>query len=361
VYTVQGSHTFAEDAHAPIQVMLSHESAPGATVESSAEVSDGAIVATGVAVNGFEFSSPTNVPVATFTHADGMEPAANFSATIDWGDGSSSAGTVSLAGGVYTVSGSHMYTDERNYGVTVQIQDISGEDGDGSSATVATTAAILEQLLPDGSQGTANQRFISELYRDLLGRQVDSGGLASWNADLGAGESRTEIAFQITQTTEYINDEVGRLYQQYLHREADPGGLSYYSSLMQAGATIEQVAAMIAASDEFFTDQGGGTNDGFLNAVYEDALDRPADPSGLAYYNSQLSAGASREQVVDEILSSQEYRNDVVSQAYEELLDRQADPAGQAGWVSVLNAGGTDQQVYAGMCGSQEYYDKTLP
>ena len=360
MFTVQGSHIFAEDGSFPVLTTISHEDAPNATAASTATVAEGAITATGVPVNGFEFSSPTNVPVATFTHANGIEPASDYSATIDWGDGTTSTGTISLSGGVYTVSGSHMYTDENNYTVTVQIQDNSGEGGAGASATVSTTATILEELLPDGSRGTPNERFISELYRDLLNRPVDSGGLASWNAMLNAGVSRTDIAFQIEQTTEYVNDVVEGLYQQYLGRAADPGGLAYYSSLIQAGVTIEQVSAMITASNEFFADQGG-TGVDFIDGLYEDALGRQAGPSSVAYFSAQLAGGVTREEVADEVFSSQEYLNDVVSQAYESLLDRPADAAGQAGWVSLLNAGGTDQQVYAGLCGSQEYYDKTVP
>lgn len=362
-FTVQGSHAYAEDGSFPLVVTVDDDNGitlVSSTANSNATVAEGAITATGVPVNGFEFSPPTNVPVATFTHANGIEPASDYSATIDWGDGTTSAGTISLSGGVYTVSGSHMYTDENNYTVTVQIQDNGPGEGAGASATASTTATILEELLPDGSRGTPNQRFISELYRDLLNRPVDPGGLAHWNGMLDAGVSRTDIAFQIEQTTEYVNDVVQGLYQQYLNRAADPGGLSYYASLMQAGATIEQVAADIAASDEFFADQGG-TNADFVNGLYQDALGRDAGPGGLAYFTGQLAGGVTREQVAGEVLSSQEYRNDVVSQAYEHLLDRPADPAGQAGWVSVLNAGGTDQQVYAGMCGSQEFYNKTVP
>jgi hypothetical protein len=95
-----------------------------------------------------------------------------------------------------------------------------------------------------------------------------------------------------------------------------------------------------------------------LNAVYLDALGRPIDPAGLNWWLAVLSLGASRTQVAYQVLSTQEYRQDVVKQAYLQLLNRPADPAGLAGWVSLLNAGGTDQMVYAGIAGSQEYFDE---
>ena len=59
-----------------------------------------------------------NVVVATFTDADMIENATSYTASINWGDGSTTAGTVafagtSMVGGVtvndYTITGSHTY------------------------------------------------------------------------------------------------------------------------------------------------------------------------------------------------------------------------------------------------------------
>jgi uncharacterized repeat protein (TIGR01451 family) len=51
----------------------------------------------------------TNFQTATFTHANGVEPASAFSATINWGDGQTSAGTITLSGTTYSVTGSHTF------------------------------------------------------------------------------------------------------------------------------------------------------------------------------------------------------------------------------------------------------------
>ena len=48
--------------------------------------------------------------VATFTDPGGAEPLGDYSALIDWGDGTApSAGTITFAGGIYTVQGSHTF------------------------------------------------------------------------------------------------------------------------------------------------------------------------------------------------------------------------------------------------------------
>ncbi len=53
--------------------------------------------------------------VATFSNTGyASNPASDFNATIDWGDGTTDTGTVSGDGGQYTVSGTHTY-DEREH------------------------------------------------------------------------------------------------------------------------------------------------------------------------------------------------------------------------------------------------------
>ena len=118
-FTVSGSHTYAEESAADhpgsdpydITVTISHHVAPDAVVHSPADVSDPAVVATG----GFTFvaveDDPSAAqPVATFTDPGGAEPLGDYSAVIDWGDGTTSVGTITAGfGGVFTVSGSHTF------------------------------------------------------------------------------------------------------------------------------------------------------------------------------------------------------------------------------------------------------------
>ena len=57
-----------------------------------------------------------------------------------------------------------------------------------------------------------------------------------------------------------------------------------------------------------FQSRGGGTNQGFLTAVYQDALGRAIDTSGQTFFTQALAAGASRDQVAAIIVSSVEFR-----------------------------------------------------
>jgi hypothetical protein len=61
--------------------------------------------------------------VATFTHAGGVEPAGAFTATINWGDGTTSAGTITLSGTTYIVTGSHTYTGGNKHTISTTVKE----------------------------------------------------------------------------------------------------------------------------------------------------------------------------------------------------------------------------------------------
>jgi hypothetical protein len=83
--------------------------------------------------------------VATFTDPDPAATAGEYAATIDWGDISSSTGTISgPVGGPFTVTGIHTYEEEGTYPVTVTITDV---DFAANTATVHSTATVADAPL----------------------------------------------------------------------------------------------------------------------------------------------------------------------------------------------------------------------
>jgi uncharacterized repeat protein (TIGR01451 family) len=66
-------------------------------------------------------NSLSNFTTATFTHASGVEPVSAFVATINWGDGKTSAGVITLSGTTYTVKGSHTYTSGGRHTISTTV------------------------------------------------------------------------------------------------------------------------------------------------------------------------------------------------------------------------------------------------
>lgn len=114
----------------------------GQTATAPVTIVDAPLTASGTSLSGTEGSALTGV-VATFTDADPSPLLADFSATIDWGDGSpTSAGVVSSNGSGFQVTGTHAYASSGLFNVTVTINDAGG-----ASAVAHSTATIADAAL----------------------------------------------------------------------------------------------------------------------------------------------------------------------------------------------------------------------
>ena len=58
---------------------------------------------------------PGATTVATFTDSNTSDTPSSFAATINWGDGTTTTGTVSGSNGTFTVAGGHTYADEGSF------------------------------------------------------------------------------------------------------------------------------------------------------------------------------------------------------------------------------------------------------
>jgi hypothetical protein len=230
-----------------------------------------------------------------------------------------------------------------------------GPGGGTASITVPMGAA----LLPDGTRGTPNQRFVAELYEDLLHRAVDQAGLAHWSGLLDQGMPRQQVVSAILNSTEYRIIEVQAAYTHYLHRNADQQGQAAFVSMLQHGGTVEQVIAFVAGSREYYL-HAGGTNDGFLKAIYADVLNRAADANGQAAFSKAMAAGLSPMAVVSIMVASQEYQQNLVRTYYMQYLDRPADSSGLNAFANQLQHGVLDEDVIAEVIAALEYFNKTV-
>ncbi len=207
---------------------------------------------------------------------------------------------------------------------------------------------------------TPNERYIAQVYLDLLQRVVDEPGMENWAGQLDAGVAAKEVILEIEQCSlnEYQTLVVQNLYMRYLGRPADPAGLQQWVSFLDSGGTVEALAANLIGSPEYFQ-KAGGTNDAFLTALYQDVLGRAIDSKGQAFFTGELNGGTSREEVAFSVLTGQEAYQDAVDGYYLEFLNRPADPDGLDYFVKQLEAGVSDQEVIASLLSSSEYIAKT--
>jgi hypothetical protein len=77
--------------------------------------------------------------VATFTDPQTADTAGQFSATVNWGDGTSTAGTITGGNGSFAVAGNHTYGIGGSFPVNVTIQQV----GDSFNSAIADDTATI--------------------------------------------------------------------------------------------------------------------------------------------------------------------------------------------------------------------------
>ncbi len=118
-------------------------------------IADASLTGSSASISGSAGSALSSTSVGTFTDGNSLATTSAFAATIYWGDGATSAGTITLSSGIFTVHGSHTYSYAGTYQVTASVLDHGG-----TSATITSTATItgnfsVTPLSLTGTTGTA--------------------------------------------------------------------------------------------------------------------------------------------------------------------------------------------------------------
>jgi uncharacterized delta-60 repeat protein len=204
--------------------------------------------------------------------------------------------------------------------------------------------------------GTPNQRFVTQLYLDLLERPVDVSGLTFWSRLLDQGTAtRADIAQAIETSLEYRTDVIETLYERLLGRAVDPSGLNTWGNFLARGGTVEELEALLVGSAEYWAHSGAATS-GFVNAVYRDMLYRTPDSGGAQTWSQALGSGASGSAVAAAILRSPESNANEIQDLYHGYLHRAPEPGGFAIAMSALQQGTSNEQLLAAIAGSDEYF-----
>jgi hypothetical protein len=354
--TVSGQHAYSDSGNfSPVVTLTEVTSSSSASVTATAVVSeDFALLTTATPVTGTENVPLGNIQVASLTTRDADVAASDLTATIDWGDAVTSAGTVSPGGpGTFLITGAHTYLDEGPYPITVVVDDA---DSANAATTIATMAAIAKGPT-GGIAGTSAQDFVGHAFRDILDRPADQPSFKSVSQSVLQGTSFVAVADMLTHSPEYYALVVDHAYASYLGRSPDAGGLAYWVRKLEQGLTDEDLAAQIIASDDYFN-HAGDSNDAWIKATYQSLLGRPADDAGASFFVGGLSHGLTRLQVAQAIATSVEHERLDIQADYAHYLGRAAGDDEVDFWVSKLIQGLSDEDVITQIVTSNEYLQR---
>ena len=235
--------------------------------------------------------------------------------------------------------------------------------------TVTVGASNYRLDIPSGSGGAsqaagdpATSLWLTQQYQSLLGRTPGTADFNYWFGVLAGGATRDQVAAAITTSAEHVNYDNGRwisqVYPGLLGRSAGANDLNYWVDVLNAGATRQAVVGAITQSVEYRRFDGQQ----WLPQVYQQLLGRAPKPADDAYWLNVLAAGATHEQVIDNIVISPEYVSKLpsqpaawVDQVYQQLLGRHAAAADLNYWMGVLNARASKADLALQIMQSPEY------
>ena len=122
--------------------------------------------------------------------------------------------------------------------------------------SVARMAALFYGS-PEYIAGEGNRldRWITDLYGELLARQPDAGGLNYWVNETDR-TTPGSVALRFYQSDESRRARVQALYQDLLGRGTDAGGEQFWADVLLNGDDLA-LAASLASSDEYFDKAAG--------------------------------------------------------------------------------------------------------
>ena len=242
--------------------------------------------------------------------------------------------------------------------------------------TPSGTAAIL-QIDQDGAANGAHWTTIAQLDGVHTGDGVKvifdaSQPAATLTVPALLSADTTNAFGTIVHTIEGAGGQIYALYDGLLGRDPDLLGYEGWMSASEHGASLHDIAAAFLASPEGVTHVGSPDNATFVEQLYETALHRPAESSGLQGWLSLLNHGASRADVALGIVLSSENVADMqpsltagvfapdpdasnVARLYYGLLGRAPDANGLTGWTNLLKQGASLDSVVQGFMNSAEY------
>ena len=386
IYAVDGSHTYADEGTFTVTVVLSDD-APG-TASATASNPFGVAEADSLSGTATPIQTTEGTAVseaATFTDTYTGNTAADFTATINWGDGTTTAGTVSGGGGSFTVSGSHIYTASGSFPVAVTLAD----DAPGTASnTATTTASVSGDVVVPGTNGNDTLSLFeapgggvgSIIYVLDGGAPVTLTGVQSFTFD-GLGGDDTMIVDCINGKPLVPGGVFydGGTGSNTLTLDADglvvrtvPGALTIADPVTVQYANTQAININAAAAVNAFAGPdtadrdtafaGLNAQERFVQSVYLDELGRAGSKAELDLWTPEFNSGGTQTQaqaaIASGIQDSAEARDHLVQSWYLTYLGRAAQGGEENGWVGLLSQGQSEEQVLSQILASQEFYNR---
>lgn len=238
------------------------------------------------------------------------------------------------------------------YAVTAEVVVVDNRAVIHAVGATAISAPLLVQITHAN-----NLHFVEQLYRDILHREADGPGAASWEAQLTANVlARDQVVSFFLTSTERRGVLVDQYYRVFLEREADSDGRTFWvNQFTVGGLSEEQVIQFFLTSSEY--NDLHPSDESFVIALYQDMLGRTPSSAEVP-----LWTGVPRATAALAFAASTERHNFLVREYYNEFLDREPDGAGKAFFTNKLDSNPTpvflERDLGLAITASEEYLSR---
>lgn len=201
--------------------------------------------------------------------------------------------------------------------------------------------------------------YVTGLYRDVLGREPDAGGLVSWVGAIEGGVGASSVADGFVRSEEARVSFVVDRYESLLRREPDAAGLDGWVKAMLGGLDEDTMTIGFLASPEYWESIAGSDGHDLVAQLYQDVLGRAGSEAEIkGWLGASLAGVKTRRNVVTAFVTSDERRALAIADTYRQVLDREPDPDGAAAWLDAMRDGSSIESVRVAFLSSPEYLSR---
>jgi len=226
-------------------------------------------------------------------------------------------------------------------------------------AAAPMSALAAAPPTPARAADVANADWLERVHQDLFGRPIAPAAMHAYMLALDSGTPRQQVVATMLGSTEYRASAVTSAYRELTGRAPDAQTTNAFVVALGTTATIESVMAQIVGSPEYFK-RAGGTNDGYVGAIYRDLLHRAPTAAERSYARADV-VRRTRAAVAQSLLMTDEAHRALVSSYFARYLHRAVDPQSLAKYTAMLASGARREAVLAAIFASSDYVNARPP
>ncbi|WP_281991690.1 DUF4214 domain-containing protein [Aquimarina aggregata] len=200
--------------------------------------------------------------------------------------------------------------------------------------------------------------YIYSLYQTMHQRSANTDDLDYWGTIFKESRDKEKLLQRILPEESY-KLFVQEQYRKLLDKEGDQSGIEYWTQRMRNGTSREQVIVDFCSGEDFWN-RSNQNNTDFIKRLYKKLLNKNPDNDGLQYWSNRLNNGEPRYSIANLIISSDDFLRRFINEQYKIIFERSGENSGVDYWKNEMKNGLNQQGLIITFLISEEYWNKVI-